>query len=69
MNQILRQILNILYGFSRKAFFREVRDTNVDSESFVKFDSTHFEIQIDHYRKKFVIEFLDRTLKRKKIFF
>ena len=35
------------YGFSQITFFRKVRETNIHSESFLKFDSAHFGILID----------------------
>jgi len=35
------------YGFSQITFFRKVRETNIHSKSFLKFDAAHFGIQID----------------------
>ncbi len=40
------------YGFSQITFFRKVGKTNIHSESFLKFDSAHFGILIDIYKKK-----------------
>jgi hypothetical protein len=41
------------YGFSQKTFLRIVRYTNIHFESFLKFDSAHFGIQIDRFKKFF----------------
>ena len=34
------------YGISQITIFREVKENNIDSESFLKFDSAHFGILI-----------------------
>ena len=41
------------YGFSQTTFFRKVRETNIHSKNFLKFDSAHFVIQIDRSKKNF----------------